>query len=166
MNRRQFLQGMGIGGIVLAAPRVVLAGEDKPKYTHVDKMYPWDRVARTQDEICSLPSEKNQVWDVESAKWKEIFLKDERLRKLFKDPKKMENILLQLADSNLNNDELSKVYVTKFGIEYRILTPDSSFALRKSQSKKDLEKYGNILYYMTFIKTSEDKTGLIRELIK
>jgi len=172
MNRREFiLKTAGAGLIAAVAPELVLAGEEKkeeekPKYTHVADMYPWDKVARTKEEIDSLPSSSNQVWVIESEKWNETYRREEKLRNLFREPKKMEAVITQLGDTNLNNDELARVYITKFGIEYRILTPDNVFASLQSQSKKDVEKYGTIFFYKTLFKTPEDKSKFILDLIK
>jgi hypothetical protein len=59
---------MGIGGIVLAAPRVVLAGEDKPKYTHVDKMYPWEGLALDEETSKKTPAFSDWVFIFEPKK--------------------------------------------------------------------------------------------------
>jgi len=54
MNRREFIiTGLTAAGLVLAAPSVALA-EEKPKYTHVAGMYPWDGVYRTKEEIYAM----------------------------------------------------------------------------------------------------------------
>src|SRR3972149_4010720 len=97
-------------------------------YTHVADMYPWDKVARTNEDILAMPSWNNQVWSIDPQAWKNTFLKEEMARKLFKYPEKMEEVIVQLTDLNRNNDELSWVNITKSGIEYRIITPDTIFA--------------------------------------
>jgi hypothetical protein len=166
MIRRDFCKIAGLGGIVLAVRPSLVLGEEKLKYTHVADMYPWDKVARTKEEIYAMPSVKNQSWEIEPNKWKEVFFKNERIKKLFKDSKKMESVILQLTDSNLNNDELGRIRITKFGIEHRILTPDNIFAPRQSASERDIKKYGTIFYYVALVNTKEEDSKYIIQLFE
>lgn len=166
MNRREFGLTTLASGLALALrPAVVLAGDTN--YTHVDKMYPWDKVARTKEEIYDMPSTCNKVWNLEPVQWKNAFSEEEKIRMLFKDPKKMDSVLVQLIDNNVTNDEASWVNVTSKGVEYRILTPDTSFAPIQSKAKKDVDRYGDINFYMTYVKIDnfdpEEIVGIVRK---
>jgi len=167
MNRRDFIiTGLTAAGLVLAAPRVALA-EEKPKYTHVADMYPWDGVYRSQDEFNSSllakpPATLTKIIksDIDPEKIKAIY-------NFFKNPEKIKRVLEQLLDNSIENDELSGLWLDprKKLVAFRIITPDVDFAPINSTNQKDKEKYGNIQVYMTSESTNIENLQKIAQYL-
>ena len=168
MNRREFIiTGLTTAGLVLAAPRVALAGEEKPKYTHVADMYPWDGVYRTLQEIKAAPFSQPPVAPLRIVKNQINRQSLEKICGLFKDSLKMTEVFGSLIDSNIKNDELSTLLLhpKRNFIAFRILTPDTDFAPVASTSENDKQIYGSIQMYLTLENLSEESINKIAQYL-
>ncbi len=148
MNRRDFWKRTAAGLIVAAAPRIALSEE----YTHVADMYDWDGVYRTREEMRKAPFAQPGGEKPKTVLRKEIELeKIMRAKNLFQDPEKIKDVFKITLDEKLPNDELSAIIIgkEKGSVAFRFITPDNNFAPLVSRNSEEVERFGDIHYYVT-----------------